>query len=241
MIRKSAIWPSPIWGEASAKLKMKRSSVGLVSLTAFVRPTCHSWGKIDTYCCRRVMIPSTVSDTWVIPKQSARLAHWIGMHAWNKRQSRRTTGIFPTLPLMPALSNPHADDGKIWFSGLRVRFGAANWLRHWTAPVVLIVAVAGVLACYGLNNNVFWDDEANTALFGRNILSTGKLTAWDGTNVIGFRQGAELDSQLVNVYMPPVQYYVAALGFKLLGFTTLGGRVPFLLAGLGWFAALVCF
>ena len=142
---------------------------------------------------------------------------------------------------MPALSNPHADDGKIWFSGLRVRFGAANWLRHWTAPVVLIVAVAGVLACYGLNNNVFWDDEANTALFGRNILSTGKLTAWDGTNVIGFRQGAELDSQLVNVYMPPVQYYVAALGFKLLGFTTLGGRVPFVLAGLVSIAALACF
>ena len=107
--------------------------------------------------------------------------------------------------------------------------------------VILLVTFAGSMALFGLGNNAFWDDEANTALFGRNLLQTGKLTAFDGQNVIGFRQGAELDSNLVNVYMPPVQYYVAALGLKFLGGTTVGGRIPFVLAGLATIAVLAAF
>ena len=104
-----------------------------------------------------------------------------------------------------------------------------------------MVAAASCFVFYGLCNNAFWDDEANTALFGRNLLHTGKLTAFDGTNVIGFRQGAELDSQLINVYMPPVQYYLAAVGLKLFGATTFGGRFPFVLAGLASIAILAWF
>lgn len=106
--------------------------------------------------------------------------------------------------------------------------------RKWadfTALLSIIVAAA-VLSFVGLSNNGFWDDEANTALFARNWLRTGTLTAFDGVNVIGFRQGAELNSSLQNVYMPPVQYYVAALGLKLAGSTTFGGRLPFVVAGL---------
>lgn len=101
-----------------------------------------------------------------------------------------------------------------------------------TNAVLLVLVAATCLAFFGLGNNAFWDDEANTALFGRNLLHTGKLTAFDGTNLVGFRQGAELDSHLINVYMPPVQYYLAALGLKYIGYTTLGGRIPFVIAGL---------
>ena len=107
--------------------------------------------------------------------------------------------------------------------------------------VLSVLAVAGGLVFFGLSNNAFWDDEANTALFGRNLLHTGKLTAFDGTNVIGFRQGAELDSHLVNVYMPPVQYYLAASGLKLFGATTFGGRFPFVIAGLMSIGVLALF
>ena len=96
----------------------------------------------------------------------------------------------------------------------------------------MILAAAMSLMLLGLGNNAFWDDEANTALFARNSTQSGHLAAWDGTNVIGFRQGAELNSHLVNIYMPPVQYYVAALGFRLLGPTTVGGRLPFVTLGL---------
>ena len=101
-----------------------------------------------------------------------------------------------------------------------------------TAAVILTVVVAALLSLHGLNNNAFWDDEANTALFARNWLRTGTLTAFDGVNVIGFRQGAELNGKLQNVYMPPVQYYVAGFGLRLFGSGTLGGRLPFVFAGL---------
>jgi 4-amino-4-deoxy-L-arabinose transferase-like glycosyltransferase len=112
--------------------------------------------------------------------------------------------------------------------------------RRWggSPSVLVVLAFATCLALFGLSNNAFWDDEANTALFARNLLSTGKLAAFDGTNVVGFRGGAELDSNLVNIYMPPVQYYVAALGLRLLGNTTLGGRLPFVIAGLACIAVL---
>jgi len=94
------------------------------------------------------------------------------------------------------------------------------------------LVVAAVLAFTGLGDNRFWDDEANTALFARNLLTNGELTGWDGTNLVGFRGGAELDENLINVYMPPLQYYVAAAGFLLLGEGTVAGRVPFVIIGL---------
>jgi hypothetical protein len=108
-------------------------------------------------------------------------------------------------------------------------------------PTLAILATAAFLLFFGLGNNAFWDDEANTALFARNLIKCGHLTAWDGSNVIGFRQGAELDSHLTNVYMPPIQYHVAAWGLRLWGYTTVGGRLPFVLLGLCSIAMLVLF
>ncbi|MCU0662071.1 MAG: glycosyltransferase family 39 protein [Myxococcota bacterium] len=92
-------------------------------------------------------------------------------------------------------------------------------------------ALCAALACLGLSNHAFWDDEANTAIFARNLLATGELSAWDGQNLIGYRNGAELDENLRNTYMPPLQYFVTALSFALLGEGTFQGRLPFVLAG----------
>jgi hypothetical protein len=109
--------------------------------------------------------------------------------------------------------------------------------RSWV-PTAAAVLIAAVLALIGLGNNLFWDDEANTALFARNLLEHGELTAWDGNNLIGYRHGAELDENLINVYLPRLQYYVAAIGFALFGEGTIGGRLPFVLIGLLGIAAL---
>jgi len=54
------------------------------------------------------------------------------------------------------------------------------------APMIVAVALALSLACLGLSNHAFWDDEAGTALFARNLLKTGELTAWDGVNLNGY-------------------------------------------------------
>lgn len=122
-------------------------------------------------------------------------------------------------------------------SSMRIKNRVRAW--HNAGPLTVVLAVAMFLMLLGLGNNAFWDDEANTALFARNLNQSGHLAAWDGANVIGFRQGAELNSHLVNVYMPPVQYYVAALGLKLFGPTTVGGRLPFVMLGLLSIVALV--
>lgn len=108
---------------------------------------------------------------------------------------------------------------------------ARRWLRA-GLPLAAVLLTGAVLAGVGLGNDLFWDDEANTAIFARNLLATGALSGWDGTNLIGYRGGAELDENLINVYMPPAQYYVAALGFALLGEGTITARVPFVVAGL---------
>ena len=104
---------------------------------------------------------------------------------------------------------------------------------------VAALACALLLGAWGLTNHAFWDDEAGTALFARNLLATGELTAWDGVNLIGYRQGMQLDENLQNPYAPPLQYYIAAAGFILFGETTFGGRILFLIAGILTLPALM--
>jgi hypothetical protein len=96
----------------------------------------------------------------------------------------------------------------------------------------IALALAAVLAFAGLTNHPFWDDEANTAIIGRNLLKTGHFSAWDGVNVLGYRLGAELDENLNNIYAPPLQHFIAAAGIWLFGETTFGGRIIFVVAGL---------
>ena len=50
----------------------------------------------------------------------------------------------------------------------------------------------------------FWDDEANTAIYARNLLKTGELNAFDGRNLIGYSNGIELDQELNNVIISPL-------------------------------------
>jgi len=94
------------------------------------------------------------------------------------------------------------------------------------------MALAAVLAVAGLDNHLFWDDEANTAIYGRNLLQLGRLTAWDGTNVVGYAYGGGLGPDLGReLRVPPLPAYVAAAGMFLFGETTFGGRILFVVAG----------
>ena len=79
--------------------------------------------------------------------------------------------------------------------------------------------MGGYLAFSGLDYNYFWDDEADTALFARNLLRFGKLTAWDGHNLIAHRNGSELNDKLITTW-PPFQYLVTAVSFFIFGEST---------------------
>ena len=64
----------------------------------------------------------------------------------------------------------------------RRRRSTPQWLG--VVAVLLAMGVAGFLVLTGLDNHLFWDDEAATAIYARNLLNQGKLTAWDGTNLM---------------------------------------------------------
>ena len=87
-----------------------------------------------------------------------------------------------------------------------------------------IIAFLFILFAFLLFKNLgqypFWDDEANTAIFSRNLLQTGQLTAFDGRNLAAYSNGIELNSHLNNVVIPPLQYYITACSFKLFGKAT---------------------
>ncbi len=115
--------------------------------------------------------------------------------------------------------------------------------RRRLCAVVAAMGVALVLGAWGLGNHAFWDDEANTAIFARNLLRFGRLTAWDGRNLLGYAYGRSLGEELGReLRIPGLPAYLAAAGMWLVGENTLGGRLPFLLCGvlavgvLAWWA-----
>jgi len=94
------------------------------------------------------------------------------------------------------------------------------------------IGVASLLAGARLTQHALWDDEAYTAIFARNLLHTGTITAWDGHNLMVYRNGWTLDPHLIEKENPPLQFYLAAASMAVLGETTLAARLPFLLFGL---------
>jgi hypothetical protein len=99
------------------------------------------------------------------------------------------------------------------------------------AAAIGLVLVAGVLLFARLGHYPLWDDEATTAMFGRNVLRTGDTSAVVGHNIIAFRGGRELVNLKLR-YLPPLQYWAVAAGAALFGDTNFAARFPFALAGL---------
>lgn len=87
----------------------------------------------------------------------------------------------------------------------------------------------GVLLFARLGHYALWDDEANTAIFAANVWRSGDTWAYDGTNLVAFREGLEL-SGLKNRVFPPGQYFYAAPFLGVFGRTALAARLPFALA-----------
>ncbi len=103
----------------------------------------------------------------------------------------------------------------------------ASW---WRDPILwLVTALAALLLFWNLGGRCLWQDEAETALLGRNILQMGKPIASDGINLVSQEVGREFGVDQVWRWSPWVQFYLAAGGLKLFGDSTLGARLPFAL------------
>jgi hypothetical protein len=100
---------------------------------------------------------------------------------------------------------------------------------HW--PAALIAVLSAVLIFTNLGGDYLWEDEGDTAALAVNILKFGVPKAWDGQAFLDSDHGARLNSNLVMVTHPWVQYYLTAGSFIVFGQNTFAARFPFALAG----------
>src|SRR5271154_1924162 len=74
-----------------------------------------------------------------------------------------------------------------------------------------ITALAAVLIFWSLGDRYLWQDEAETALLGKNILTFWRPIAYDGTNFVSQEAGREFNkSDFLWRWSPWIQFYVAA-------------------------------
>ena len=113
------------------------------------------------------------------------------------------------------------------------RFSVDRW-------VLLMVGVGAVLLLSHLGNGRLWQDEAETAVLGKNTLRYGSPRAFDGVNRINPSLPVQAgDAWTYHTWLP---FYAAAAAFRVAGPTTAAARFPFALMGvisiwLGYLAA----
>jgi 4-amino-4-deoxy-L-arabinose transferase-like glycosyltransferase len=96
-------------------------------------------------------------------------------------------------------------------------------------PIIIITLIAAVLFISNLGNHYLWDDEAQTALIGKTILSYGLPLGHDGINSFSQEEGAEFGKNLIWKWHTWLQFYLPALFFMIFGVSTFTARLPFAL------------
>ena len=112
--------------------------------------------------------------------------------------------------------------------------GRSRWPLFGAA---VLIAAASVLIFARLGHYPLWDDEATTAMFGRNLLRTGDTSALVGHNLIAYRGGRELENLKMR-YLPPLQSVAVAGGALFFGESNFGARVVFAAAGVLTFVVI---
>jgi len=103
-------------------------------------------------------------------------------------------------------------------------------LRLSRDPFVWLLLLLGtILLLTNLGSGRLWQDEAETAILGRNILRYGYPRAFDGVNLLN--PGLPLQEGFAWTYHSWLPMYLVAGSFLLFGINTVAARLPF--AGLG--------
>lgn len=109
--------------------------------------------------------------------------------------------------------------------------------QHFVAERIffaIVMAVAGILLFADLDDQYLWQDEAETAVLSRRLLSCGLPLANDGRNLVQQADApfVEYTADYIWIYHSWLQYGLTALFFALLGPTTTAARLPFVTTGL---------
>ena len=104
-----------------------------------------------------------------------------------------------------------------------------------TQRIILCVIVVGSLCLLlaNLGNQFLWEDEAQTALVSKTILTDGVPRGYDGKNFFSQEGGAEYGDNYLWRWHTWLPFYVLAGFYKIFGVTTFVSRLPFVLFGFG--------
>ena len=102
-----------------------------------------------------------------------------------------------------------------------------------------IVGLPAILIFPRIDRHMLWQDEAQTALISRSILSYGIPQASDDKNSYSQELGIENGSDKIFKWHPWIPFYIHAVFFQLFGESDLVARLPDALFGIGTVA--LCF
>jgi hypothetical protein len=98
------------------------------------------------------------------------------------------------------------------------------------AVLVVLVALAAVWVLPHLGRNCLWEDEAQTAVVAKNILSCGVPAAWDGRNLLSIYADHRDVNHGISIWQGWLPSYLAAASMAIFGPNTFGARLPFAVA-----------
>ena len=100
---------------------------------------------------------------------------------------------------------------------------------------VVLILVSAFLLFWRLGETPIWRDEATTAVWARGMAEHNALLPWtayeDGQLMAQADDGHDVNSKMLPAMQSYLQFYVAALSFKLFGASELSARLPFALIG----------
>ena len=99
--------------------------------------------------------------------------------------------------------------------------------------LIFILFVSFFLFFFNLGNQYLWQDEAQTALISKTILTYGIPHGYDGQNSFSQELGRDYTKNYVWILHPWLPFYVIAAFFKLFGVNTFVSRLPAALFGIG--------
>jgi 4-amino-4-deoxy-L-arabinose transferase and related glycosyltransferases of PMT family len=112
---------------------------------------------------------------------------------------------------------------------------SSYWQTRQGQGIILagILIVSAVLFLANLGNQNLWQDEAQTALISKTILTEGVPRGYDGKNYFSQEGGAEYGKNYIWRWHTWLPFYVLAGFYKVFGISTFVSRLPFVLFGLG--------
>ena len=96
---------------------------------------------------------------------------------------------------------------------------------------ILVFALICIFMLANLSNMRLWNDEAETAVLGRNTLLFGVPKVLDGKNLIT-NNGNDYNPDFVWTWSSWLHIYIASLSFMIFGFSTFSARIFFAAIGI---------